>query len=451
MAIRPRIIIIGAGFGGLYAARTLEHNSVDVLLIDRQNYHTFTPLLYQVATAGLEPEEIGYPVRGIFRSRSNVTFMMGEVTGINPADKVVDVMTNGQERRERYDYLIIAAGSVTNYFNMENVAEHAFELKTLNDAVMLRNHIVRLFEIAAWTNDEAYRKALTTLVVVGGGPTGLEMAGSLVELFKHVMSKEYPFLQTTKPTVILVEATDRLLIPFPTRLQRAAQRQLESLGVQVVFGNPVAETAADHIMLKDGSVIPTHTLIWAAGVKANPMAELLEQPLQRGGRLRVKPTLEAETMDRVYVVGDMAYLEDQNGQPYPMLIPVAKQQGILAAKNILRRWELKPEKPFHYHDRGTMATIGRSRAVAWLFNRIQLSGYLAWISWLGLHLITLLGFRNRINVFVNWVWNYFTYDHSSRLILEMPPSGVSAELVRDEASEAGLSKDSEEWADVSIV
>jgi NADH dehydrogenase len=434
MVKRPRVIIVGAGFGGLYAARTLEHKPVDVLLIDRQNYHTFTPLLYQVATAGLEPEEIGYPLRGIFRSRSNVTFMMGEVSGIDTAARTVEVLTNGQKRREPYDYLIVAAGSVTNYFNMQGIAEHSFELKTLKDAVVLRNHIVRLFETAAWSEDAADRQALTTLVVVGGGPTGLEMSGSLMELFKHVMSKDYPFLQTMKPAVILVEATDRLLIPFPQALQRAALRQLETLGVQVILGNPVAESASDHIILKDGRVIPTHTLIWAAGVKASSMAEDLGQPLQRGGRVRVKSTLEAESLDQVYVIGDITYLEDEKGQPYPMLIPVAKQQGILAAKNILRRMEAQPEASFRYIDRGMMATIGRSRAVAWIFNRVQLSGYLAWLSWLGLHLIALLGFRNRINVFVNWVWNYFTYDHSSRLILETSDRRAGGPFFDGEAS-----------------
>lgn len=415
---RPRVIIVGAGFGGLYAARTLEHKPVDVLLIDRQNYHTFTPLLYQVATAGLEPEEIGYPVRGIFRARSNISFMVGEVISIHTAEKYVEVITSERTRHEYYDYLIVAAGSVTNYFNMPEIESDAFELKSLTDAIELRNHILRSVETAAWTDDEAYRRALTTIVVVGGGATGLETAGALAELFKNVLGKEYPFLGWSPPRVILVEATDRLLLPYPESLQKAALRQLESLGVEVVLGNPVQETAPDHITLKDGRVIPTYTLIWAAGVKASAIGELFGLRLQRGGRVPVKPTLEVESLNGVYVIGDMAYLEDGEGKPYPMLIPVAKQQGITAAQNILRREAGRSQHEFRYHDRGIMATIGRSRAVAWIFNRIRLSGYIAWLAWLGLHLITLLGFRNRINVFVNWVWNYFTYDHASRLILE---------------------------------
>lgn len=421
---RPRVVIIGAGFGGLYAACTLEHKPVDVLLIDRHNFHTFTPLLYQVATSGLEPEEIGYPVRGIFRAKSNVHFLMGEVTAINRDQKYVEVEYDGQTRREPYDFLVVAAGSVTNYFNLPDVAQHSFELKTLHDAIKLRNHTLRQFEIAAWTEDEAQRQALTTLVVVGGGPTGLEMAGALLELYKNVLSKEYPFLREMTPNVILVEAMDSLLLPFPQRLQKSALRQLESLGVQVILGNPVAETAPDHIRLKDGRVIPTYTLIWAAGVKANPLGELLEMPLNRGGRIPVKPTMESIADESIFVVGDMAYLEDDNGEPYPMLIPVAKQQGILAARNILRRIAGEEEQTFRYIDRGIMATIGRSRAVAWIYNRVQLTGYLAWLSWLGLHLIALMGFRNRINVFVNWVWNYLTYDRSVRLILDIPPQEV---------------------------
>jgi NADH dehydrogenase len=434
----PRIVIVGAGFGGLYAARTLEHKSVDVLLIDRQNYHTFTPLLYQVATAGLEPEEIGYPVRGIFRARSNISFMVGEVIGINTAEKYVEVITSERTRHERYDYLIVAAGSITNYFNKPEIARDSFELKSLNDAIELRNHILRSVETAAWTEDEEYRRALTTLVVVGGGATGLETAGALAELFKNVLGKEYPFLGWSLPKVLLVEATDRLLLPYPNSLQKAALRQLESLGVEVVLGNPVRETAPDHITLQDGRVIPTYTLIWAAGVRASALGELFGLRLQRAGRVPVKPTMEVESLNGVYVIGDMAYLEDGDGKPYPMLIPVAKQQGIIAAKNILRKMAGRSQHEFRYHDRGIMATIGRSRAVAWIYNRVKLTGYVAWLAWLGLHLITLLGFRNRINVFVNWVWNYFTYDHASRLIIESPARPAAVPAAADEGLDVEL-------------
>ncbi len=415
MGEQPRVIVIGAGFGGLYAARTLKHQAVDVLLIDRHNFHTFTPLLYQVATAGLEAEEIAYPVRGIFRSNTNIDFLMGEVEVIDRAKKTVSIRTNGAVRQERYDYLIVSGGSVTTYFGKPEIGDIAFELKSLDDAIALRNHILRLFERAAWTEDLAHRDALTTMVVVGGGSTGLETVGALRELYQHVLRKEYDALS---PRIVLVEAMDHLLAAYPERLQQKALEQLKSLGVEVILGNAVDETAADHIRLASGEVIPTYTLIWSAGVQASPLAQALDLPLKRGGRVPITPMLTTEGDDSVYVIGDMAYLEAPDGKPYPMLIPVAQQQGTLAAKNIVHRLRSEQPKAFSYFDRGIMSTIGRSRAVAYLFNRVQVTGFLAWIAWLGLHLIVLMGFRNRINVLINWIWNYLTYDRSVRIILE---------------------------------
>ncbi len=414
---RPRIVIIGAGFGGLFAARTLAGAPVDVTLIDRQNYHTFTPLLYQVATAGLDPSEIAYPIRSIFRHVSNVRPMMGEVQAIDPAGRVVVVQANGFTHRVPYDYLILAAGSVTSYFGMDHLGAHSFGLKDLGEAVTLRNHILKQFERAAWSADAPYRAASATLVVVGGGPTGLETAGALHELSMHILRAEFAAADFT-PRVILVEATDRLLRPYPEQLQQAALEQLTSLGVEVVLNDPVQAATADSVSLASGRVIPTHTLIWSAGVQGSPLAEALGVPLARGGRVPVGPTLEAAGLEGVYVVGDLSYREDEQGEPYPQVIPVAKQQGILAAQNILRRERGEAQQPFRYVDRGIMATIGRSRAVAWLFNRVPLRGYVAWVAWLGLHLVWLLGFRNQLNVLVNWVWNYFTYDRSVRIILE---------------------------------
>ncbi len=414
---RPRVIIIGAGFGGLYAARTLRNTNADVLLIDRHNYHTFTPLLYQVATSGLEPEQIAYPVRGIFHDSPNIQFLLGSVTEIDTHNRRVFVEAEDGVREESYDALIVAGGSVTNTFGNADLERHAFGLKDLDDAVGLRHHILRLFERAAWEEDRALRQALLTIVVVGGGPTGLETAGAMLELYRDVLRKDYHSLGDVQARVILVEATDRLLAPYPKGLQASALEQLQSLGVEVMLGSAVDQVADDHITLKDGTLIPTHTLIWAAGVKASPLATMLNVPLARGGRVPVQPSLEVVGLDNVYVIGDMAHLEDAHGQPYPMLAPVAQQGGILAARNILRKYAGQAQQHFRYNDRGTMATIGRDRAVAWVFNRIPLTGFLAWAAWLGLHLITLIGVRNRLGVFLNWAWNYLTYDRSVRVIL----------------------------------
>lgn len=418
MERKPRVIIIGAGFAGLYAARTLINKSVDVLLIDRNNFHTFSPLLYQVATCALDPSAIAYPVRTIFRKAPNIHFMLGEVCDIDRADKSILVRTNGTERRERYDYLIIAAGSVTNTYGEPSLETYAFGLKSLDDAIMLRHHILRLFEKAAWLEDEQKRQALITLVVVGGGPTGLETAGALYELYNHVIKQEYREQGDLKARVILVEAGAELLASYPQQLRAAAKAQLESLGVEVITGKVVEEAGHGYIRLNDGQLISTYTIVWSAGVKASPIAHYVGVPLQKGGRIPIQPTLQVEGCDDVYAVGDIAYLEDEKGQPYPMLIPPAKQQGILAAKNILSRIKNQPQAQFHYIDRGIMATIGRSRAVAWIYYRIQLTGFIAWLGWLFLHLIMLMGFRNRLSTFINWVWNYLTYDRSVRLILD---------------------------------
>lgn len=442
-AQRPHIVIIGAGFGGLYAVKQLAKADVDVLLIDRQNFHLFTPLLYQVATSGLEPGEIAYPVRGILRGMPNVCFLRGDVTGIAPDRKTVMVHTGHGTREERYDTLIVAAGSRTHYFGQEHLAHHAFGLKTLADSVILRNHILKCFETAAWTADPAARDALTTMVVVGGGPTGLETAGALRELYKYVLSREFAHqVDGLNGRVILIELRDHLLAPYPPRLREAARRQLEDMGVEVILGQSVIEAGADSVRLSDGRTIATHTLIWAAGVTASPIAALLGVPLRAGDRVPVHPTMQVIGHEDIYAVGDMAYLEDKQGEPYPMLIPVAKQQGILAARNILRRLAGQPPQPFAYtgfKDRGLMATIGRSRAVAWIFYRVQLTGFIAWLAWLVLHLITLLGFRNRLNVFVNWVWNYLTYDRSVRIILEAEPGAPAerADSVEDSGEQPG--------------
>lgn len=413
---KPRIIIIGAGFGGLFAARTLAHQPVDVLLVDRNNYHTFTPLLYQVATCALDPGEIAYPVRNIFSDTDNVHCLLGDVIHIDEDAQTVTVQMAVDQRVEPYDYLILAVGSTPAYFGNEAFQSHAWELRTLPDAVALRNHILYLFEQAAWIEDDASRKAMATIVVVGGGPTGLETAGAIYELYNHVLDREFK-KRDLQARVVLVELQPYLLAPYPDSLREAALAQLRSLGVEVILDTAVTEVAADHVALSDGRIIGTHTLVWSAGVKASPLPGSLDLELKRGARVPIEPTTAVIGKERIYAVGDLAYLEDPQGQPYPMLIPVAQQQGILAAKNILAAIAGREPQHFAYHDRGIMATIGRKRAVAWIYNKYPLKGFIAWLAWLGLHLVTLLGFRNRLVVMINWIWNYVTYDRTVRLIL----------------------------------
>lgn len=434
---RPRVVIVGAGFGGVYAARVLAKARVDVLVIDRENFHTFTPLLYQVATAALDPSEIAYPVRTIFRKHRNVHFLWAEVTDIDHEQHALNVAMNGETRTIKYDYLLLCAGSVTNFFGNDEAEKLSFELKTLGQAVILRNHLLKLFERAAWTYDTDERTRLTTIVVVGGGATGLETAGALYELYNHVLRKEYPG-QDLCARVVLVEAMSSLLLGYPESLQQAALAQVESLGVEVIFNNPVASVTADQVTLRDGTVIPSHTLVWAAGVQASPLARSLGVKLSWQGRVPVTRTLEVIGRERIYVAGDMAYLEDENGKPYVGVIQVAKQQSRLAAKNIVCHAAGKPQQEFRYREYGIMATIGRRRAVAWIFKRVRMRGYLAWLAWLFLHLVMLMGFRNRLNVFINWMWNYITYDRSVRIILEHQPHAVDRLLLEHEAAHPRL-------------
>lgn len=407
-----RIIIIGVGFGGLRAAQALRGQGFDVLLLDRQNYHLFQPLLYQVATAGLEQEAIAYPIRAIIRRWRGVRFRQTEVTDIDLAQRQVITRAGVLP----YDYLIIAAGSATNFFGMDSVRQHSFDLKQLSDAVALRNHILTLFERAAQESDAEKRKALLTFVIVGGGPTGVEFAGALSELVRHVLRLDYPELRVAEVRIILAEAANSVLLAMPENLQRYTTQRLQGMGVEVMLGASVTNAAEGVVQLKDGSTIAAHTLFWSAGVRVAPLVDTLDVSKARGGRIIVQPQLNLAAQPEVFVIGDLAYLE-QDGKPLPLMAPVAMQQGEYVGRLIAQRERGQTAKPFRYTDKGAMATIGRGAAVANAFG-FKLTGFFAWVAWLGLHLAYLIGFRNRLVVLLNWAYDYFLFERQIRLITQ---------------------------------
>ena len=410
---RRTVVIIGAGFGGLAAARALARAPVDVILIDRNNYHTFQPLLYQVATAALDPEEIGHAVRGIFHGQSNFSFRMGTVNGVDWGKQQIQ-LEDGDAIR--FDYLILSAGAETHYYDIPGVAQYAFPLKSMEEAVDLRSHIMHLFEKAA-AFPELIGRGILNFVVVGGGPTGVEMAGALSEWFHAVLRKDYPDLDITQAGVFLVEAQDHILPAFDKQLRANALAALHKRGVQVLLNKAVATASVDSVTLSGGTVIPTQTIIWSAGIKGNSLSRLLGLPLTRGDRVVVDAALSVPDHPGVFAIGDMAACQDAQGRLLPQVAQVAIQGARHVARQIDRFLIGQPAETFVYRDPGSMATIGRNAAVVQLANGLKLTGFIAWLAWLFLHLIYLIGFRNRLNVLINWTWNYLTYDRSPRLIL----------------------------------
>lgn len=411
--MKKRIVIIGMGFGGIHAARALAGKGHEVVLVDRNNYHLFQPLLYQVATAGLEQESIAHSVRAMARHwQPGTRFELAEATSIDFGRR--EVQTDA--RTIPYDYLVIGAGSVTNFFGLEGVQRYSFDLKELKDAEVLRNHMLTAFERAVHEPDPARQRALMTFVIVGGGPTGVEFAGALIELVHFVLAKDYPELSTRAARVVLVESNDKLLAAMPESLQEYTLKKLRRMSVEVLLNARVVDAAPDRVIFHDGAVIPTHTLFWSAGVKAAPLAAALDVPAKPGGRVPVEPDLTLPGHPEVFVIGDMAYVE-QDGSPLPMTAPVAMQMGIYAGQAIVAKEAGSPVKPFRFRDKGSMATIGRNSAVARAFG-INFRGYAAWLVWLLLHLYYLIGFRNRIVVMLNWVWYYWYHERQVRLITQ---------------------------------
>lgn len=406
----PTVVVVGAGFGGLRVARALRRAPVQVVLLDRNNYHLFQPLLYQVATAGLEPEQIAKPVRAILRGQKNFDFRMVDVTGVDFAQRRLDTSAGPLT----YDFLVLAPGGETNFFGLDAMERHGLGLKDIPDAVAIRNHVLTCFEQAMLETDPERRRAKLTFIVVGGGPTGVEMAGALSELIRLVLVKDYPRLNIKDVRILLLEATDKLLAAMPKRLREAAGRTLWRKWIEVRFNATVADFDGECVRLKSGEVIPAHTVVWAAGVRATALNATLGLPAARQGRIPVEPTLQVPGHPEVYIIGDAAY-QEENGEPLPMVAPVAIQMGESVARNIARTLRGKPLEPFRYRDQGTLATIGRNAAVAHVFG-VNWSGFPAWVMWLVVHIIQLIGFRNKLFVLLNWAWDYFFYERAARLI-----------------------------------
>jgi NADH:ubiquinone reductase (H+-translocating) len=422
---RPNVAVLGAGFGGLWAARTLAKGRVDVTLIDKHNYHTFFPLLYQVGAAELEPEDIAQPVRKIFWKRPNVHFHLGEVQDIDLDTHVVRVP--GHEIR--YDYLVIGLGSRPNFYGIPGAAEHALTLKSLAQGMVLRDQILACFERAACEPDPGHRQAWLSFAIVGGGPTGVEFAGALMELIHGSLHRDFPDLDFRQVRVTLIEAADHLLDNMPEGLSGYARTRLQRMRVDVRLKAQVVRVTPEAVLLKDGARIAARTVIWTAGVLGGIPGNQWGLATDRHGQVEVLPTLQVPGHPEVYVVGDLAGIQ-QDGQPLPMVAQKGIQTGTTAGRNILRQLKGKRPLPFRYHDKGTLDVIGRYSAVAYIWRR-GFRGFAAWLIWVGVHIVNLIGFRNRLLVLVDWAWDYLFGEHGVRLIVSPEPSHAEALTAMD--------------------
>ncbi len=432
----PRVVVVGGGFGGLLAARKMARHPVRVTLIDRKNHHTFQPLLYQVATAGLSPGEIASPIRGILRGR-DIEVLLGEVQDFDLTRRLVKL----PDQDVPYDYLIVASGATHAYFGHDEWEPLAPGLKTIEDALEIRRRVLLAFELAergaaSGKLEGEPGHVHLNFVIVGGGPTGVELAGTLAEIARKVLADEFHSIDPKNTRIILLEGGPRVLPAYPEDLSRSAEEQLRRLGVEVHTSTMVTgiEPAA---VLIGNTRIPAAVILWAAGVAASPLGKKLGAPVDRAGRVLVNPDLSIPGHSEVFVVGDLAALKDKNGKMLPGVAPVALQEGKATARNIVRDLKGEPRKNFHYLDKGSLATIGRAAGIA-QFGKLHISGFIAWLSWLFVHIFFLIGFRNRVLVFIQWAWSYFTYERGARLITgssNLPGWSSLQEDLRTENSE----------------
>ncbi|MCP3940156.1 MAG: NAD(P)/FAD-dependent oxidoreductase [Desulfobacteraceae bacterium] len=407
---QSHIVIIGAGFAGLEAARSFKNTDARITIIDKNNHHLFQPLLYQVATAGLSPADIASPIRWILRNQKNVSVMLGEVLGIDPKCQFVRL----HDQELSYDYLILATGMTHSYFGQNQWAQFAPGLKILSETIEIRRRILLAFETAEKCVKDPIKEGITTFAVIGGGPTGVEMAGAIAELTRLSMKEDFRKFDIRQNRVILIEAGPRLLPAMPEKLSQKAKEALENIGVEVLLSSSVTDIQEDYILIDDRQ-IKTRTVIWAAGLSASPLTGEFGADLDRAGRIKVNPDLSVPGHDNIFAVGDLAYIEQADHSPVPGMAPAAIQEGRLAAKNILLKIVGKNTLPFKYKDKGRMATIGRAAAVANV-GPFNFSGMLAWITWLTIHIFFLIGFRNRLLVLIQWTWSYFSLQRHARLI-----------------------------------
>ncbi len=407
---RPRVVVVGGGFGGLEAAKSLVHLPVEITLVDRKNHHTFQPLLYQVATAGLSPAEIAAPIREIFAKRENVEVLLGDVLGFDLERHIVKL--HGFELS--YDYLVVAAGATHAYFGHDQWEPFAPGLKTVEDALEMRRRILLAYELAEREAAVTGHHMPLSFVVVGAGPTGVELAGTLAEIARKSLSENFRHIEPAKTRILLVEAGPSVLSAYPDDLRQSAVKQLQRLGVEVRTNSAVTDVRPSEVHIGK-EVVPAAAVLWAAGVSASPLGNALGAPVDRAGRVLVEPDLSVPGHREVFVIGDLASMKDAAGKLLPGVAPVAMQQGRFVAHQIAADLDGKPRENFHYVDKGSLATIGRAAAIA-EFGKVHLSGYLAWLSWLFIHILFLIGFRNRVLVIFQWAWSYLTYQRSARLI-----------------------------------